>query len=117
MKQIAVVMVSLAAAAMPLAEKYWFRVLPISARVRDDVLPVAILASIAAIAAGVATARHTEEGLSVGWLSLAAFLATTIGLYAAIDLMPRAASGLYVIFFASFTLSVASFLSTHGSAR
>jgi hypothetical protein len=109
--QTAKVLLCLATAALPLVEKHWLRVLPVSARVRDVVLPAAILAAVAAAAAGVATARQTTESLGVGWASLVVFLATTMALYGALDLMPRAASGLYVLFFASFTLSVSSFLS------
>jgi hypothetical protein len=95
-------------------EKYWMNVLPVSARIRDAALPVAILTSLAAVAAGVATARQTGEGLTVGWMSLVLFVVTTILLYGFMDLVPRAASGLYVLFFASFTLSVSSFLSSRG---
>jgi hypothetical protein len=105
------ILLSLASAALPLAEKYWVTVSPVSSRIRDTVLPVAILASIAAVAAGVATARQTTQGLEVGWLSLVVFLATTFVLYGLLDFMPRATSGLYVLFFASFALSMSSFLS------
>jgi hypothetical protein len=113
MLQFAKVFVSLATAALPWVERRWLPVLPVTGRIRDTVLPVAILAAVGAVAAGVATARHTSEGLSVGWFGLIVFLGTAIGMYGALDLMPRAASGLYVVFFASFTLSVSSFLSSH----
>ena len=113
MLQFVKILLSLATAALPWVEAEWLPVLPVAARLRDTVLPVAILAAIAAVAAGVATARHTTEGLSVGWFALIVFLATAVAMYGALDLMPRAASGLYVVFFASFTLSVSSFLSSH----
>jgi hypothetical protein len=112
MMQAVNVLVSLLSAALPLVEKYWIDVLPISGRIRDGALPVAVLASLAAVAAGVATARHTGEGVTVGWMSLLLFLVTTIMLYGFMDFVPRAASGLYVLFFATFTLSVSSFLSS-----
>jgi len=114
MMQAAKVLLSLLSAALPLVEKYWMNVLPVSARIRDGVLPVTILASLAAVAAGVATARQTGEGLTVGWMSLLLFVVTTILLYGFMDFAPRATSGLYILFFASFTLSVSSFLSSRG---
>jgi len=114
MMQTAKVFLSLLSASLPLVEKYWINVLPVSARVRDGVLPVAILASLAAVAAGVSTARQTDAGLTVGWMSLLVFLVTTILLYGFMDFVPRATSGLYVLFFATFTLSVSSFLSSRG---
>ena len=112
MLQAGKVLLSLATAALPWIEARWLPVLPVSGRLRETVLPVAILAAVAAVAAGVATARHTAEGLSVGWFALIVFVASAIGMYGALDLMPRAASGLYVVFFAAFTLSVSSFLSS-----
>ena len=114
MMQAVNVFLSLLSAALPLVERYWIDVLPVSDRIRDGVLPVAILASLAAVAAGVATARHTGEGVTVGWMSLLLFLVTTIMLYGFMDFVPRATSGLYVLFFATFTLSVSSFLSSRG---
>ena len=114
MLQLGKVLLSLTTVALPYVEMRWLPVLPVMGRLRDTVLPVAILAAIAAVAAGVATARHTTEGLSVGWFALIVFLGSAIAMYGALDLMPRAASGLYVVFFASFTLSVSSFLSSHG---
>src|SRR5262245_58398435 len=114
MRQAAKVFLSLLSAALPLVEKRWMAVLPVGARVRDTVLPVAILASLAAVAAGVVTARQTGEGLTVGWMSLVLFLAIAILLYGFMDRMPRATSGLYILFFASFALSVSSFLSSRG---
>jgi hypothetical protein len=106
------ILLSLSTAALPYVEDRWFTVLPVSGRVRDTVMPVAILAAIAAAAAGVATARHTTESLSVGWFGLIVFLGSAVAMYGALDLMPRGASGLYVIFFSAFTLSVSSFLFT-----
>lgn len=112
----ALVLVSLATAALPFVEKLYFTVLPVTARIRGSLMPVAILASVVAVFAGVATARQTGEGLTIGWVSLVLFLATTIALYSALDVAPRAASGLYIVFFASFSLAVTSFLSSHGSS-
>ena len=112
----ALVLVSLATAALPFVEKLYFTVLPVTARIRGSLMPVAILASVVAVFAGVATARQTGEGLTIGWVSLVLFLATTIALYSALDFAPRAASGLYIVFFASFSLAVTSFLSSHGSS-
>lgn len=112
MMQMVRVLLGLLSAALPLVEKYGVAVLPVTTRVRDGALPVAVLASLAAVAAGMATARQTGDGLTVGWLSLLMFVVTTVLLYGFTDYMPRAVSGLYVIFFASFTLSVSSFLST-----
>jgi hypothetical protein len=109
--------VGLSTAALPLAERYWFSVLPVSGRLRETLLPVAVLAAAGAAAAGLATARQTSEGLTIGWFSLVAFLATAIGFYVALDFYPRAASGLYIVFFVSFTLSVSSFLFSRGSSR
>ena len=110
-------LISLATAALPYVEKTWFTVLPVSARIRGGVMPVAILASVAAVFAGVATARQTTEGLTIGWFSLVVFLVTAIGLYGGLEFAPRAASGLYIVFFASFSLSLTSFLTSRGSRR
>ena len=106
------IVLSLATAALPYIEERWLPVLPVTGRIRDTVMPVAVLAAIAAAAAGVATARHTTEALSVGWFAMLVFLGSAVAMYGALDLLPRAASGLYVIFFASFTLAVSSFLFT-----
>ena len=46
------------------------------------------------MAAGVATARQTGEGLTVGWMSFLMFLVTTILLYGFMDFVPRVASGM-----------------------
>ena len=105
------ILLSLATAVLPVAEKYWLTVLPVTGRTRDTLLPVAVLAAVAAAVAGTVTARQTNEGLAMGWFALVVFLASAIGFYTALDMMPRAASALYIVFFASFTLSVASFLS------
>lgn len=110
MLQLVKVLLSLSTAALPYVERRWLPVLPVTGRLRDTVLPVAMLAAVAAVAAGVATARHTTEGLAVGWFALIVFLGSAMAMYGALDLLPRSASGLYVIFFASFTLSVSSFL-------
>jgi hypothetical protein len=110
-------LLGLASAALPLVEQHYISVLPVSAGLRNGLLPVAILASIAAAAAGTTTAQQTTEGLTVGWISLMVFLFATIALYGVLDLVPRAGGGLYVVFFASFTLSVSSFLSSRSPRR
>ena len=110
-------LISLSSAALPLVERYWLPVLPVARSTRESLLPVAILAAVAAAVAGTVTARQTNEGLSIGWFSLVVFLVTAVGFYTALDFMPRAASALYVVFFASFTLSVASFLSARDTRR
>lgn len=112
--QIVKVLVSLLSAALPLVERYWVSVLPVGASIRNGLLPVAVLTSLAAVIAGVATARRGQagEGLSVGWISLFIFFVTTIVLYGFVDLIPRATSGLYLLFFAAFALSMSSFLSS-----
>lgn len=111
------VVISLATAALPLVERHWLAVLPVTVRTRETLLPVAVLASVAAAVAGTVTARQTAEGLSIGWFALLAFLLSAVAFYTALDVMPRAASALYVVFFASFTLSVASFLSARDIRR
>jgi hypothetical protein len=114
MLQLIKVLLSLSTAILPYVEMRWLPVLPVTGRIRETVLPVAVLAAIGAVAAGVATARHTAEGLSVGWFALIVFLGSAVAMYGALDLMPRASAGLYVVFFAAFTLSVSAFLSSHG---
>jgi len=112
--QIAKIFLSLLSAALPLVERHWVSVLPVGAAVRNGLLPVAVITSLAAVVAGVATARQADagEGLTVGWISLCLFFVTTIVLYGFVDLIPRATSGLYVLFFATFALSMSSFLSS-----
>ncbi len=117
MMQALKIFLSLLSAGLPLVEQHWLSVLPVTARMRNGLLPVAVLTSLAAVAAGVATARQTGEGLLVGWISLVMFLGTTIFLYGFLDIAPRATSGLYILFFATFALSVSSFLSSRGPER
>jgi hypothetical protein len=53
----------------------------------------------------------------VGWLSLFVFFVTTIALYGFMDFVPRVVGGLYVLFFATFALSMSSFLASRGPQR
>ena len=101
---------SLLATGLPFLERT-YQVLPVSQRVRTEALPAALLASLLCVIAGYATARHSYQGLTVGWTSLVLFLAVLIALLAFMDLIPRGERGLYVLCFALFSLSAASFLS------
>jgi len=107
-------LISLTTVALPYVEKSWLAVLPVTARIRGSLMPVAVLACVVAVLAGVATARQTAGGLAMGWFALCLFLATTIVLYGVVDFWPHATSGLYVVFFASFSLAIASFLTRRG---
>jgi hypothetical protein len=113
------ILVSLLSAALPVVESHWYSVLPVSDGLRQGLLPIAVLTSLAAVVAGIATARqsHTGEALTVGWLSLFGFFVTTITLYGFMDFVPRVAGGLYVLFFATFALSMSSFLASRGPHR
>ena len=102
--------VSLLAAGLPLVERS-YEVLPVSQRVREDALPAAVLATVLCVIAGYATARHSTQGLQVGWTSLVLFLAVVVALFGFMDLIPRGDRGLYILCFAMFGLSAASFLS------
>lgn len=88
-----------------------YQVLPVSQAVRDSALPAAVLATLLCVIAGYATARHSYNGLQVGWTSLVLFLAVVVALFGFMDLIPRGDRGLYIICFALFGLSVSSFLS------
>ena len=111
---IQMVFLSLLSAALPIVERHWVSVLPVGTNIRNGLLPVAVLISLAAVVAGVATARQGQagEGVTVGWISLFLFFVTTVALYGFADLIPRATSGLYLLFFAAFALSMSSFLSS-----
>jgi len=102
--------VSLLAAGLPWVERA-YQVLPVSQRAREDALPAAALATILCVIAGYATTRHSTQGLNVGWTSLVLFLAAVVALFGFIDLFPRGERGLYILSFALFGLSAASFLS------
>lgn len=102
--------VSLLATGLPLVERS-YEVLPVSQRVREDALPAAVLATVLCVIAGYATARHSTQGLQVGWTSLVLFLAVVVALFGFMDLIPRGDRGLYILCFALFGLSAASFLS------
>jgi len=101
---------SLLATGLPLLERS-YQVLPVSQRVRADALGAAVLATLLCVIAGYATARHSFRGLDVGWMSLVLFLAAIVALFGFMDLIPRADGALYILCFALFGLSAASFLS------
>ena len=102
--------VSLLAIGLPWLERT-YQVLPVTQRIRDDVLPAAILATLLCVIAGYATARYSTQGMHVGWTALVLFLAVLVAMFAFMDLLPRADRALYILSFALFGLSVASFLS------
>lgn len=102
--------VSLLATALPLLERS-YAVLPVSQRVRADALPAAMLVTLLCVVAGYATARHSYRGLEVGWTSLVLFIAVVVALFGFMDLIPRGDRALYILCFALFGLSAASFLS------
>jgi hypothetical protein len=102
--------VSLLAAGLPLLEQS-YNLLPVAERVREAALPAAILATLLCVIAGYATARHSIRGLQVGWTSLVLFLVVVVTLFGFADLVPRGDRGLYILCFALFGLSAASFLS------
>ena len=101
---------SLLATALPWLERT-YQVLPVTQRIRDDVLPAAMLATLLCVIAGYATARHSTQGMQVGWTSLVLFLAVIVAMFGFMDLLPRADRALYILCFALFGLSAASFLS------
>lgn len=101
---------SLLALGLPWVERA-YQVLPVSQRVRDDALPAAMLATLLCVIAGYATARYSTQGLQVGWTSLVLFLAAVVALFGFSDLFPRGERGVYILCFALFGLSAASFLS------
>jgi hypothetical protein len=101
---------SLLATGLPWVERA-YQVFPVSQRVRQDALPAAMLATLLCVIAGYATARYSTQGLQVGWTSLVLFLAAVVTLFGFIDLFPRGERGLYILCFALFGLSAASFLS------
>jgi hypothetical protein len=101
---------SLLATTLPLLERI-YQVLPVTQRVRMEALPAAMLATLLCVIAGYATARHSGNGLQVGWTSLVLFLVTVVALFGFMDLIPRGDRALYILTFALFGLSAASFLS------
>lgn len=106
--------VSLLATTLPLVERA-YAVLPVSQRVRADALPAAMVATVLCVIAGYATARHSFRGLEVGWTSLVLFFVVIVALFGFMDLIPRGDRALYILCFALFGLSAASFLSIrHG---
>jgi len=101
---------SLLAVGVPWLEQM-YRVLPVSDGVRESALPAAVLATLLCVIAGYATARQSVHGLQVGWTSLVLFLGVVVALFGFMDMIPRGTRGLYILCFALFGLSVASFLS------
>lgn len=101
---------SLLATALPWLERT-YHVLPVTQRIRDDVLAAATLATLLCVIAGYTTARHSTQGMQVAWTSLVLFLAVTVAMFGFMDLLPRADRALYILCFALFGLSAASFLS------
>lgn len=101
---------SLLAVTLPWLERA-VQLLPVTNGVRDAALPAAMLATLLCVIAGYATARQSFHGLTVGWSALVGFLAVMIVLFGFMDLIPRGERGLYILCFALFGLSVASFLS------
>jgi hypothetical protein len=101
---------SLLATALPLLERS-YEVLPVSQRVRDTSLAAAMMATLLCVIAGYATTKYSSQGMQVGWTSLVLFLAVVVALFGFVDLFPRGERGLYILCFALFGLSAASFLS------
>lgn len=101
---------SLLAAGLPWLEAS-YEVLPVAQRSREEALPAAILATLLCVIAGYATSRHSLRGLQVGWTSLIVFLLVVVALFGFMDLITRGDRALYILCFASFGLSAASFLS------
>ena len=101
---------SLLATGLPWLERT-YQVLPVTQRVREDALSAAMLATLLCVIASYATARYSAQGLQVGWASLVLFLAVVVALFGFMDLLPRADRALYILYFALFGLSTASFLS------
>ena len=107
---------SLLAAGLPLLERS-FEVLPVARRVREDVLPAAVVATLLCIVAGYATSRNSLSGLAVGWTALVLFLGVVVALFGFADMIPRGSDrALYILCFALFGLSAASFLSIRHEA-
>ena len=79
---------SLLAAGLPLLERS-FEVLPVTRRVREDVLPAAVIATLLCVVAGYATSRNSFNGLAVGWPSLVLFLGVVVALFGFAELIPR----------------------------
>lgn len=101
---------SLVAAGLPLLERT-YEVLPVTASVREDALPAAVLTTLLCVIAGYATSRHSLRGLRVGWTALVIFLGVVVVQFGFMDLLPRGGEALYILCFALFGLSAASFLS------
>ncbi len=104
------VCVALLTTALPWLERV-LQVLPVSGTARETAWLAATLATLLCVIAGYATARHSFEGFRLGWVSLVLFLAVVVTMFAVMDLIPRSDRALYIMCFALFGLSAASFLS------
>jgi len=94
---------------VPLLEK-WQAVLPVSPRVRQECLTIAVFVCFLAVVAGYSTGRHTVNGLSVGWSFLLLFLGVLTVQLAGLPHIAWAQRPLYVLIFAFFSLSTSAFL-------
>jgi hypothetical protein len=101
--------VSLLATTLPLVERA-YAVLPVS-HASGKTLAAAMVATLLCVIAGYATARHSYRGLDVGWMALVLFFLVVVALFGFMDLIPRGDRALYILCFALFGLSAASFLS------
>ncbi len=110
------VFVALLTIALPWLERV-FQALPVSGTVREETWLAATLATLLCVIAGYATARHSFEGFRLGWVSLMLFLAVVVAMFAVMDLIPRSDRALYIMCFALFGLSAASFLSLRREDR
>ena len=104
------VFAALLTTALPWLERD-LQVLPVSGTAREAAWLAATLATLLCVIAGYATARHSFEGFRLGWVSLMLFLAVVVAMFAVMDLIPRSDRALYIMCFALFGLSAASFLS------
>ena len=104
------VFAALLTTALPWLERD-LQVLPVSGTARETAWLAATLATLLCVIAGYATARHSFEGFRLGWVSLMLFLAVVVTMFTVMDLIPRSDRALYIMCFALFGLSAASFLS------
>ena len=104
------VFAALLTTALPWLERD-LQVLPVSGTVREEAWLAATFATLLCVIAGYATARHSFDGFRLGWVSLVLFLAVLVAMFAVMDLIPRSDRALYIMCFALFGLSAASFLS------
>jgi len=102
--------VALLTAIVPWLERV-LRVLPVAPDVRDEAWLAATLATVLCVVAGYATAKHSSHGFRTGWVSMVLFMVVLMAMFSVMDLVPRSAHALYIVCFALFSLSAASFLS------